>query len=84
MSKLASDILSTPVTIVSLESTFSASRRVIDPHKASLSTKIMQMLVCGVDWVRALHMLKNKCTVNFTFVYKLIGHCYSDYSPLNL
>ncbi|KAG2694267.1 hypothetical protein I3760_08G134200 [Carya illinoinensis] len=47
LSKLARDILATPITTVSSESTFSAGGRVIDPHRASLSTETVQMLLCG-------------------------------------
>ncbi|KAG6657286.1 hypothetical protein CIPAW_04G079600 [Carya illinoinensis] len=50
LSKLAQDILATPITTVSSESTFSAGGRVIDPHRASLSTETVQILLCGSDW----------------------------------
>ncbi|XP_042988803.1 zinc finger BED domain-containing protein RICESLEEPER 1-like [Carya illinoinensis] len=49
LSKLARDILATPITTVSSKSTFSAGGRVIDPHRASLSTETVQMLLCGSD-----------------------------------
>jgi hypothetical protein len=49
--KMARDILAIPITIVSLESTFSADGRVIDPYRASLSTKTVEILLCGADWV---------------------------------
>ncbi|KAF5481453.1 hypothetical protein F2P56_002101 [Juglans regia] len=62
LSKLARDILATPITTVSSESTFSAGGRVIDPHRASLSTETVQMLLCGSDWVRALYGLKRSST----------------------
>jgi hypothetical protein len=40
---------------VALKSTFSAGGRVIDPYRASLATEIVEMLLCGSDWVRTLH-----------------------------
>jgi hypothetical protein len=58
--KMAKDILAIPITTVASESSFSAGGRVIDQHRASLSTKTVQMLLCGSDWVRALHGLKEK------------------------
>ncbi|XP_062155266.1 zinc finger BED domain-containing protein RICESLEEPER 2-like [Alnus glutinosa] len=61
LSKVAKDILSTPITTVTSESTFSAGGRVIDPHRASLSTETVQKLLCGADWVRSLYGLKKKC-----------------------
>jgi hypothetical protein len=69
LSKVAKDILSTPITIVTSESTFSAGGRVIDPHRASLSTETVQKLLCGADWVRSLYGLKKKCVVCFCFIF---------------
>ncbi|XP_059436054.1 zinc finger BED domain-containing protein RICESLEEPER 2-like [Corylus avellana] len=37
-----------------------AGGRVIEPHRASLSADTVQMLLCGSDWVRALHGIKRK------------------------
>jgi hypothetical protein len=67
LSKVAKDILSTPITTVTSESTFSASERVIDPYQASLSTEMVQMLLCGTDLVRSKYGLKKKSMVSFTF-----------------
>ncbi|KAF7154610.1 hypothetical protein RHSIM_Rhsim01G0169500 [Rhododendron simsii] len=58
LSKMACDILSIPITSVASESTFSAGGRVIDPYRASLATETVEMLLCGGDYVRALHGLK--------------------------
>ncbi|KAA8517245.1 hypothetical protein F0562_017503 [Nyssa sinensis] len=51
LSKMAREILSIPITSVASESTFSAGGRVIDPYR-------LQVLLCGADWVGALHGLK--------------------------
>jgi hypothetical protein len=61
---MARDILSIPITRVSSESTFSASGRVNDPYRASLSTKTVEILLCGADWVRALHGLSKSSNVS--------------------
>ncbi|XP_071924364.1 zinc finger BED domain-containing protein RICESLEEPER 2-like [Coffea arabica] len=60
LSRLASDILAIPVTTVACESTFSAGGRIIDDRRASMSVETVQMLLCGNDWIRNLHGLKNK------------------------
>ncbi|KAE8704610.1 hypothetical protein F3Y22_tig00110450pilonHSYRG00968 [Hibiscus syriacus] len=61
LSKMATNILAIPVTIVASESAFSAGGRVIDPHRSSLGTKMADMLVCGADWYRQYYGLeKNK------------------------
>jgi hypothetical protein len=39
LSKVAKNILSTPITTATLKSTFSAGGRVINPHRNSLSTE---------------------------------------------
>ncbi|KAA8521407.1 hypothetical protein F0562_012101 [Nyssa sinensis] len=58
LSKMARDILSIRITSVASESTFSAGGRVIDPYRTSLLLETVQVLLCGADWVRALHRLK--------------------------
>ncbi|XP_062145865.1 zinc finger BED domain-containing protein RICESLEEPER 2-like [Alnus glutinosa] len=68
LSKLARDILSIPITTVSSEYIFSAGGRVIDPYRVSLSLEIVQMLVCGADWVKVQYGSENKSTVTVTFV----------------
>lgn len=57
---MAKDILAIPITTVASESSFNSGGRVIDPHRASLKIETIQMLLCGYDWVRALHGLKKK------------------------
>jgi len=61
---MAKDILAIPITTVAFESSFSAGGRVIDPHRASLKTETVQMLLCGSDWVRALSRKKTSETVS--------------------
>jgi len=60
LSKMVRDILVVPITTVASESSFSAGGRVSDPHRASLSTETIQMLLYGSDWVRAIHGIINK------------------------
>jgi hypothetical protein len=70
LSKVAKDILSTLISTVTLESTFSAGGGVIDPYRASLSTKTVQMLLCGADWVGSMHGFKKKSAVSlFLFFF---------------
>ena len=57
---MARDILVVPINTVASESSFSASGKVIEPYKASLSPETVQMLLCGSYWVKALHGLKRK------------------------
>ncbi|XP_071914115.1 zinc finger BED domain-containing protein RICESLEEPER 2-like [Coffea arabica] len=64
LSRMAADILSVYVTTVASKSTFSAGGRVIDDRRASMSVETVQMLLCGNDWIRSLHALKNKSRVS--------------------
>ncbi|PWA46371.1 zinc finger BED domain-containing protein RICESLEEPER 2 [Artemisia annua] len=52
VSKMAKDILCIQVSTVASESAFSASGRVLDPYRNSLSPSIVEALVCTQDWIR--------------------------------
>jgi hypothetical protein len=72
---MARDLLAVPISTVASESSFSAGGRVIEPHRASLSIDTVQMLLCGSDWVRALHGIKKKSRilVSYDYVVHLIS-----------
>ncbi|XP_074359578.1 zinc finger BED domain-containing protein RICESLEEPER 2-like [Apium graveolens] len=57
-SNMASDVLSIPISTVASESTFSARSRVIEPHRSCLKPEIVEVLLCGADWVRELYELR--------------------------
>ena len=50
---MARDILAIPVSSVASESAFSTGGRVLDSFRTSLSTKMVEALVCGQDWMRS-------------------------------
>ena len=60
LSRMACDILSIPITSVASECAFSAGSRVIDPHRASLGTETVEMLICGADWIKSRYGLNKK------------------------
>ncbi|XP_071905755.1 zinc finger BED domain-containing protein RICESLEEPER 2-like [Coffea arabica] len=64
LSRMVVDILSVPITTVPSESSFSTGGRVIDDQRASMSVETVQMLLCGNDWIRSLHGLKNKSRIS--------------------
>jgi len=84
LSKLVRDILLIPITTVSSESTFSASGRVVDPHRFKLSTETVQMLLCGANWVRALHGFKKEAQCKFYFGVVVIVFVFCIYKVLNI
>ncbi|KAK1354828.1 hypothetical protein POM88_002934 [Heracleum sosnowskyi] len=45
---------------VASEATFSAGTRVLDSYRAALSSEMVQVLICGGDWVRRLHGIKKQ------------------------
>ncbi|GKD24550.1 zinc finger BED domain-containing protein RICESLEEPER 2 [Tanacetum coccineum] len=49
---MARDILAIQISTVASESAFSTGGRVLDPYRTSLSTKIVEALICTQDWVR--------------------------------
>ncbi|KAL4649293.1 hypothetical protein ACB092_01G004900 [Castanea dentata] len=61
LSKMAFDILSIPITTIASEPAFSTGDRVIDMYRGSfLSTKTIQALLCGGDWVQPLYKTKKQ------------------------
>jgi hAT family C-terminal dimerisation region/Domain of unknown function (DUF4413) len=53
LSKLACDVLCIPITTVASESTFSAGGRVLDDYRSSLKKDMVEILVCGGDWIKS-------------------------------
>lgn len=60
LSHMAADVLAIPISTVASESTFSVGGRVIDSFRASLSSSTVEALICGGDWLRILHGIRNK------------------------
>ncbi|XP_027343148.1 zinc finger BED domain-containing protein RICESLEEPER 2-like [Abrus precatorius] len=58
LSEMAADILTIPISIVALESTFSARGRVIDEFHSRLNEESIAALICGGDWLRNKYNLK--------------------------
>ena len=50
---IARDILPIPVTSVASECVFSASGRLLSPHRSRLSPKTAEALMCMQAWTRA-------------------------------
>uniref|UniRef100_A0A251U178 Putative HAT dimerization domain, Ribonuclease H-like domain protein n=1 Tax=Helianthus annuus TaxID=4232 RepID=A0A251U178_HELAN len=53
LSKMAKDIFGIPITTVASESAFSAGGRILDDYRSSLSKDMVELLVCGSDWLKA-------------------------------
>ena len=69
LSKIASDILFISIITIASESTFSKGGLVIDVYWASLSSKTIQALLCGGDWVRPLYKTKKQLKVSVHHIY---------------
>ncbi|XP_035832826.1 zinc finger BED domain-containing protein RICESLEEPER 2-like [Helianthus annuus] len=53
LSKMARNIFSIPITTVASESAFSAGGRILDDYRSSLTKDMVELLVCGGDWIKA-------------------------------
>ncbi|TYI60904.1 hypothetical protein E1A91_D10G136600v1 [Gossypium mustelinum] len=53
LSLLARDLLAIPISTVASESTFSMGKKVITPVRSSLKPKMVQVVACLDDWMRA-------------------------------
>uniref|UniRef100_A0A803LSM8 HAT C-terminal dimerisation domain-containing protein n=1 Tax=Chenopodium quinoa TaxID=63459 RepID=A0A803LSM8_CHEQI len=49
---MAKDVLAIPVSTVASESAFSMGGRVLDPFCSSLSSNMVEALICAQDWLR--------------------------------
>ena len=47
LSRIAQEMLAILISIVASESVFSASERVLDAFRSSLTPKIVEVLICG-------------------------------------
>lgn len=57
--QIARDVLAIPVSTVASESAFSASGRLISPHRSRLLPKTVEALMCGRNWILS------ECTGNY-------------------
>ena len=64
LSQMSIDILSTPITTMTLEYTTSVGGRVIDNRQSSMSIETVQMLFCASDWIQNFHELKKNKLVS--------------------
>ncbi|KAL9227709.1 hypothetical protein vseg_003363 [Gypsophila vaccaria] len=53
LSLMAKDVLAIPVSTVASESAFSPGGRILDPFRSSLTTKMVEGLMCAQDWLRS-------------------------------
>ena len=52
LSQLAHDVLAMSISIVAFESTFSTGGCVLDAYRSSLTSKVVQALICTQNWLR--------------------------------
>ena len=50
---IARDILAIPVSIITSESAFSTSGRLLSPHRSKLHAKTVEALMCAQNWLWA-------------------------------
>lgn len=62
---MARDILSTPVTTVASESTFSAGSRVIDKKRASMRVDTEDVSLCAGDRIKEAYGVRSEKHVSF-------------------
>lgn len=52
LSEIARDILAMQVSSVALESTFSTSGRMLEPHRSGLTHYMVEVLMCSEQWLK--------------------------------
>ncbi|KAL0291688.1 UNVERIFIED_CONTAM: putative AC transposase, partial [Sesamum radiatum] len=51
LSRVARDVLATPVSTIASEQAFSTSGRLLDPYRSSLDPKTVEALICAQSWL---------------------------------
>ncbi|CAM9004130.1 unnamed protein product [Rhodiola kirilowii] len=74
LAALTKDIMAIQVSTIASESSFSTSRRVIDPFRSSLSPKSVEALICYQNWIRpeSIHNLQYIPTVEDIEFYEAL------------
>ncbi|CAM8919388.1 unnamed protein product [Rhodiola kirilowii] len=75
LAALTKDSMAIQVSTVASESSFSTSRRVIDPFRSSLSPKTVEALICYQNWIRSesihnLHTFQLLRTLSFMKLWR--------------
>jgi hAT family C-terminal dimerisation region len=65
-------VLCIPIMTVAYESAFSAESRVLDDYRSSLKKDMVEILVCGGDWIKAA----SKATIQTLEVNELVHFFY--------
>jgi hAT family C-terminal dimerisation region len=88
LSKLARDVLCILITIIASESAFSAGGRVLDDYRSSLIKYMVEIIVCGGDWIKAtskttIQMLQVRFNFQIIHLYSKLATnpccCLSDF-----
>ncbi|KAH9658017.1 BED-type domain-containing protein [Citrus sinensis] len=53
LEKIARDVLAVPVSTVASESAFSTGRRIIDEYRSSLTSAMVEALICTENWLQS-------------------------------
>lgn len=87
-SKIAQDILTMPVTIVSSEATFSTSGRIVDQHRSQLSPSTIETLTYIQDWFQKnyyidililnLYLASSSLLCIYWITALLLNFCHAD------
>ncbi|PON61517.1 HAT, C-terminal dimerization domain containing protein [Trema orientale] len=76
LSQLARTVLIIPVSTISLESTFSTTKMIVDKRRTSLAPEMVEVLACVKDWEKAvkrnqdtIRICNEKLAKNFNNLY---------------
>uniref|UniRef100_A0A803PI39 HAT C-terminal dimerisation domain-containing protein n=1 Tax=Cannabis sativa TaxID=3483 RepID=A0A803PI39_CANSA len=53
LSRIARDVLASPISSIASESAFSTGGRILDPFMSSLSSKMVEALICSKNWLNS-------------------------------
>ncbi|KAK9080684.1 hypothetical protein SSX86_000442 [Deinandra increscens subsp. villosa] len=60
LSKMAREVFGIPFTTVTSESAFNVGGRILDEYRSALSKDMVELLVCGGDWIKSASLTSIK------------------------
>ncbi|KAL7166879.1 hypothetical protein ACSBR2_037529 [Camellia fascicularis] len=84
LSQVARDVLALPVSTVASESAFSTGGRILDPFRSSLSSMMVEALICAQNWLESTVPISLRRSMDDVEQYEQYESAISGASPTDM